>query len=226
MNKAAIPPWTQKFVDASAKTLMIGAAIIGGGALVGSGVFASLNATAFNPASQTVTTDTLKLTQASSSVAGLTGGITTAISNLAPGDVVNRFVDLTNGGTMAGANLKLKLAAATASALTTDGTNGLQIAVYECATAWTTVTGLCSGTAGTSVMASTSASSLVSVAKAIAASSLGAGSVSRLRIEITLPAGSETTVNGVLPSGTVQGLTSDLTWTFSEDQRLAKVSQQ
>jgi spore coat-associated protein N len=227
MNKASIPPWTQKFVDASAKTLMIGAAVIGGGALVGSGVFASLNATAFNTATQSVTTDTLKLTQASSTVAGLTGGITTAITNMAPGDVVNRFVDLTNGGTMGGQSLKLKLAAAgTASTLTTDGTNGLQIAVYECATAWSTVTGLCSGGAGTTVMASTSAASLVAAQKALTVSSLSASSVNRLRIEITLPAGSETTINGVLPAATIQGVSSDLTWTFSEEQRTATVSQQ
>jgi spore coat-associated protein N len=227
MNKASIPPWTLKFADRSAKTLMIGAALIGGSALVGSGVFASLNATAFNPATQSVTTQTLKLTQASSSVTGLTGGITTAITNMAPGDVVNRFVDLTNTGTMDGRNLKLKLAAAgTASTLTTDGTNGLQIAVYECATAWTTVTGLCSGGAGTTVLASTSATSLVAAEKALSVASLSASSVNRLRIEITLPTGSETTINGVLPSGTIQGVSSDLTWTFSEEQRLATVSQQ
>lgn len=224
MSNSTIPPWTIKLADRSAKALMIGAAIIGGGALVGSGVFASLNATAFNTAGQSVTTQTLKLTQAASGTTGLTGGITTAISNMAPGDVVNRFIDITNAGTMAGTNLNLKLADASSTALTTDATKGLQIAIFECATAWTAA-GACAGTP-TTVMASTAASSLVSTAKALSVGSLDSEAISRLRIEITLPAGSETTVNGVLPTGTVQGLASSLTWTFTEDQRLATISQQ
>ena len=221
MNNSTIPPWTLKLADRAAKTLMIGSAVVGGGALVGSGVFASLNATAFNVAGQSVTTETLKLTQAAS---GATGGITTAISNMAPGDVVNRYIDVTNAGTMSGTNLKLKLADASSTALTTDATNGLQIAIYECSTAWTAL-GACAGTP-TTVMASTAASSVVSSAKALSVSSLASNAISRLRIELTLPAGSETTVNGVLPSGTVQGLASSLTWTFTEDQRLATTSQQ
>ena len=221
MNNSTIPPWTLKLADRAAKTLMIGAALIGGGALVGSGVFASLNATAFNTTGQSVTTETLKLTQAAS---GATGGITTAISNMAPGDVVNRFIDITNAGTMDGTNLRLKLADSAATALTTDATNGLQIAIYECATAWSAL-GACAGTP-TTVMASTAASSLVSTAKAVSVSSLASTAVSRLRIELTLPAGNETTVNGVLPGGTIQGLSSSLTWTFTEDQRIATISQQ
>lgn len=221
MNNSTIPPWTLKLADRAAKTLMIGAAVIGGGALVGSGVFASLNATAFNTTGQSVTTETLKLNQAAS---GASGGITTAISNMAPGDVVNRFIDITNAGTMSGTNLTLKLADATSTALTTDAANGLQIAIYECATAWSAA-GACAGTP-TTVMASTAASSLVSTAKAVSVSSLASNAISRLRIELTLPTGNETTVNGVLPSGTVQGLASSLTWTFTEDQRLATVSQQ
>ena len=224
MNNSTIPPWTLKLADRGAKTLMIGAAVIGGGALVGSGVFAALNATAFNPAGQSATTQTLKLTQSASAVGGITGGITTAIANLAPGDVVNRFIDLTNGGTMGATNLKLQLADSTTSLLTSDGTKGLQIAISECSTAWTSA-GTCGGTP-TTVMASTTATSLIATAKTVSVGSLAAGAVNRLKIEITLPNSTETTTNGVLPSGTIQGLSSSLTWTFTEDQRLATISQQ
>jgi hypothetical protein len=221
MNNSTIPPWTLKLADRAAKTLMIGAAVIGGGALVGSGVFAALNATAFNPAGQLATTQTLKLTQTAS---GSTGGITTAISNLAPGDVVHRFIDLTNAGTMSGTNLKLQLADSTSSLLTSDATKGLQIALTECSTAWTSE-GVCSGTS-TTVMASTAASSLISTAKTVSVGSLAAAAVNKLKIEITLPNSTETTTNGVLPANTIQGLSSSLTWTFTEDQRLATISQQ
>lgn len=221
MNNSTIPPWTLKLADRASKTLMIGAALIGGGALVGSGVFASLNATAFNTAGQTVTTQTLQLTQAAS---GATGGITTAISNMAPGDVVHRFIDLTNTGTMGGTNLKLQLADSTSSLLTSDAAKGLQIAISECSTAWSAA-GACAGTP-TTVMASTAASSLVATAKTVSVGSLAATAVNRLKIEITLPDSTETTTNGVLPANTIQGLSSSLTWTFTEGQRTATITQQ
>ena len=221
MNNSTIPPWTLKLADRASKTLMIGAALIGGGALVGSGVFASLNATAFNTAGQSVTTQTLKLTQAAS---GASGGFTTAISNMAPGDVVHRFIDLTNTGNMGGTNLKLQLADSTSSLLTSDATKGLQIAISECSTAWT-AGGVCDGTP-TTVMASTAASSLVATAKTVSVGSLAAAAVNRLKIEITLPDSTETTTNGVLPANTIQGLSSSLTWTFTEGQRTATITQQ
>lgn len=221
MSNSTIPPWTIKLADRAAKTLMIGAAVIGGGALVGSGVFASLNATASNTLGQAVNTQTLILTQ---TAAGASGGITTAILDLAPGDVVNRFIDVANAGTMAGTNLNLRLGATPSTTLTSDAANGLQVTIFECATAWTAA-GACGDTLRT-VMESTAASSLVSAAQTLSVSSLAPATTSRLKIEIKLPAGNETTVNGVLPTGTVQGLASSLTWTFTEDQRLASTSQQ
>jgi hypothetical protein len=224
MNNSTIPPWTLKLADRAAKTLMIGAAVIGGGALVGSGVFASLNATAFNTSGQAVNTQTLILTQAASGVTGITGGISTAISNIAPGDVVNRFVILTNGGTMAATNLRLGLADSTPTALTSNATNGLQIAIDECSVAWA-AGGTCSGTT-TVALASTPATTLISGSQTLSVSSLAASAVNHLRIKLTLPAGSETTTNGTLPAGTIQGLASSLTWTFTEDQRTATISQQ
>lgn len=222
MNNSTIPPWTLKLADRATKTLMIGAAVIGGGALVGSGIFASLNATAFNTTGQSVTTETLKLTQAAS---GATGGFETAISNMAPGDVVSQFIDITNAGTMEGTNLRLQLADSSPTTLTTDGTNGLQIAIFECATEWDSE-GACDGGVGEEVMPSTSATDLVDAQQDVLVASLESEAVSHLRIELTLPEGGETTVNGVLPSGTIQGLSSSLTWTFTEDQRTATTSQQ
>lgn len=196
-------------------------AYLAGMSLVSTSVLASLNATAFNTTATQVVTDTLKLELAPSGVSGLTAGLTTAITHMAPGDVQYRFMDLSNTGTMSGRNLRLSLTDAAATVLTTDATAGLQVTIAECSVAWTTVTGLCSGGAGTSVLASTSAATLAASASTLAVVSLSASSVSHLRVTITLPAGSEVTENGLLPSGTVQGLTSQITWLFTEDQRVS-----
>ena len=41
---------------------------------------------------------------------------------------------------------------------------------------------------------------------------------------MTLPDQSETTTNGTLPAGTIQGLSASLTYTFAETQRDATTS--
>ena len=205
------------------KTMVIAVmltATLGGVALTSQSVLASLNATAFNTTAQSISTATLKLTQAASGQAGLTAGFTTAVTGVAPGDTINRFIDLTNGGTMNGQLMTIKLADATNTVLTTDPVNGLQVVVTECSVAFTATTGACSGTTTTD-LASTSANAIAATAQALTVSSTAAGAVVHLKFAISLPAGSETTANGVLPLGTVQGLTSTLTWTFSETQRLA-----
>ncbi len=220
MNHKKKHSYFGRTVSATAHTTIIAMATIGGVTLVGGSVFASLNATAFNAAGS-VATDTLKLTQSASTVTGITGGLSTAISGMAPGDVVNRFVDLKNTGTMDGTGLTLQLADSAATTLTTNSSIGLQVAIAECTSAWTAA-GLCPvGSTKTVVLASTPATTLVSTPTALSVSSLAAASTNRLRITLSLPAGSETTVNGILPGTTVQGVTSSLVWTFTEGQRLA-----
>lgn len=207
------------FGSLGAKLAIVAVATVGGTALVGSSVFASLSATAFNTGAHSVSTGTLKLTQAASGVAGLTNGFTTPVTLMAPGDVLNRFIDVTNGGTLAGQSMTLKVADSNATVLTTDGTNGLQVVVKECTLAYTTGTGLCAGTE-TNALLTTPATTLLSN-QTITFASLAAGALTHLKFTITLPAGSENTANGTLPGGTVQGLTSLLTWTFTEAQRTA-----
>ena len=201
------------------KIAVVVAATVGGTALVSSNVFASLTATASNTSGGSVTTGSLKLTQAASGVAGITGGFTTAITNMAPGDTQDRYIDLTNGGTLDGSSLTLGIAASPSTTLTTDGTNGLQVTINQCSVAWTAA-GVCSGTTTTGLAAS-SALSIVTAAKnlALATGSYAAAAVNHLQIVLALPAGSEVVNNGVLPGGTVQGVTTALTWTFTEALR-------
>ena len=198
------------------KLLIITIAAIGGGALISSSVVAALQAGAFNATPHSIGSGTLKLTMAPSSVAGITGGFSTAMAGMAPGDVVNRYVDLTNGGTLDATLPTMQVTPVTSSKLDSDGTNGLQVSVNACSVAWTN-TGTCSGTT-TAVLASTSVLNLAT-AKAITLPSMVSGAVNQLKISVSLPSGSETVSNGTLPVGTIQGLTSSLTWTFQEQQR-------
>lgn len=192
-----------------------GIAVLGGIGLISNSVFAGLTATATS-APQSVTSQTLKLTQKAS---GTTAGFTSAISNMAPEDVVYRYIDLQNEGTMDGTALTLKLADSLNSTLTTNSSIGLQVQIDECSVAWNS-SYACDGVVNP-VLVATSANALVSAEKSLNVSSLSAGSTSKLRIKIWLPTSSEVTTNGVLPATTIQGQSSNLTWTFNEAQRIA-----
>ncbi|HWC35258.1 MAG TPA: TasA family protein [Mycobacteriales bacterium] len=197
------------------------AVAVTGGALLmtaGFGVWASLNATAFNASPQAVSSGTLSLTLADNGA-----GFSSAISNMAPGDVVNRYVDLTNGGNLDATGLTLAVSATGSSALITDGTSpatkALKVAVTSCSGSWNNSTGVCTGST-TSLLASTTLSALSS-AQSLIAGSIAAGAVEHLQVAVTLPDQTETTTNGSAPGTTIQGQTANLTYTFQESQRTA-----
>jgi hypothetical protein len=188
--------------------------------LTGVGVYAGLNAIATNTTPQTVTSGTLKLTMANNGV-----GFSQNVANIAPNDVVNRFVDLSNGGTLDAQALTLSVADATPSKLTTDATNGLHVTVLACTTAaWVvnavTNSATCADIAGpTTVVSNAPLATISSTPASLVAGAVAAGNVYHYEISLTLPNQSETTTNGTLPGGTIQGLSSSLTWTFNEAQR-------
>lgn len=146
-------------------------------------------------------------------------GFTQPIANLAPGDVVNRYVTLTSGGTLDAANLTLAVAGTGTSPLTTDPTRGLALSVLSCSGTWTPTTGACSGTT-TPLLTGSAVAVLGSPASPIAGT-LPAGTIRQLKLSVTLPDQTETTVNGVPPTTTIQGLSTTLTYTFSQTQRPA-----
>lgn len=202
------------------KIVIISAATLGGAALVSSSVFAALTATATNTSAQTVTSGTLQLTQVASGSAS-SAGFTSQISNIAPGDTVNRYIDLKNAGNLNAATLTLGLADATSTLLTSGSTttsSGLQVSVNSCGSSWTSA-GVCSG--GSSVvLASTPASTLRGAAQTLSLPAITtAGALTFLQISLTLPLNNEVTINGTLPANTVQGLSASLTWTFTETLR-------
>ncbi|HEX6346827.1 TasA family protein [Umezawaea sp.] len=184
---------------------------------VGGGVWATLSATTANGTPEQVTTGTLKLAMAANG-----SGFDQAIANMAPGDVVNRYVDLTSGGTLDAQALTLQVAATGSAGLVTDGatTRALRVTVRQCANGtWTPATGLCGGSA-TTLLGPVPLSTLAS-AQSLIPGVVAAGAVQRLQISVQLPDQTETTVNGVLPAATIQGLTANLTYTFAETQRTA-----
>lgn len=184
-------------------------------AITGAGVYAALTASASNTAPQSISSGTLSLTMTNSG-----NGFAQSITNIAPGDQVNRFVTLTQGSALDAQALTIAVADSTTTKLTNNGTLGLQLLVTQCSVAWTTSTGVCSGTK-TSLLTSTPLLTLTSTASTLVSGSMLKGSALYLEMEVVLPNQAENTVNGTTPAGTIQGLTSSLTWTFSESQRTA-----
>jgi hypothetical protein len=194
------------------------AAIAAAGLLVtAGGVYAGLTAIATNTTPETVSSGTLKLVMADNGA-----GFSQNISNVAPGDVINRFVDVSNTGTLAAQNLTLGVTDSVGSLLSTSATKGLQVTVQSCSVAWVVNavanTGTCADLLGpTTVVAQTPMSTL-------GTQTLVNGAVAgpyHYMVSLQLPDQNETTTNGTLPAGTIQGLTASLTWTFSEAQRAA-----
>jgi spore coat-associated protein N len=183
-------------------------------AITGAGVYAALNATAFNTTAQTVSSGTIKLSYADNGA-----GFSTNITNMAPGDVVNRYVNLSNNGTLAAQNLTLAASDGTPTKLTTDATNGLHVTVTSCSTVWVPVTGTCTLGVTSVLLNNVPVSSLTSAASTLVSGALAAAY--QLQFQITLPDQAETTQNGTLPANTIQGLSAAMTWTFGESQRAA-----
>ena len=199
------------------KVTIVVVAAIGGAGLVASNVFAALTATATNTSGGSVTTGTLKLQLAPSGVSGITGGFTSPIAAMGPGDTVNRYIDLSNTGTLDGASPTLQIVSSDSNTLVSSPSAGLQVTITACSVAWSN-TGTCSGTSSVA-LASTPVSTIKSSAQNITLPSVLVGGVNYLKVSTALPAGTENVLNGVLPVGTVQGLTASLTWTFVIQER-------
>ncbi|HUC38344.1 MAG TPA: TasA family protein [Acidimicrobiales bacterium] len=187
--------------------------------LTGAGVYAGLNATATSTSA--VTSGTLLMTLSADAPSA---GLPETISNMAPGDVYNVYVNVNNTGTLASAaGMTLGAAASPVNALTNGSVSGegLSVSITQCSVAW--VAGSCSLPATTTtILASTPLSSFGSAQSLSNVPSLAAtsGSLAHLQFSVTL-AGTETSNNGTLPAQTIQGLTTTITWTFTELQRTA-----
>jgi hypothetical protein len=148
---------------------------------------------------------------------GAANRLNVSASNIAAGDTMQRAFDLSNSGSLAlSASPTLTTSASPSTLLDTDATNGLQMVIDKCSTAWTesgsapAYTYTCSGTT-TSVLASRavtgSAISLSNITDLIPA-----GTTDHLRLTLTLPSAA---------GNTFEGLTSTITYSFAATQRSA-----
>jgi hypothetical protein len=196
----------------------LGAAVL---ALTVGGVSAMLSAQTQNPRVEAVTAGTLSL-----SLSDNGAGFSQDVSNLAPGDVVNRYVNLTNNGSLDGQNLSLAVTGVGSQALITDGlsTKALTLSITSCSVSWDAMTGVCAGTSS-SLLTGATLSTLAN-GKALENSAFKSGQVRHLQFALTLPDQSETTTNGVTPAESIQGQKVSLSYTLGVTQRAATTNNQ
>ncbi|MGH9081569.1 MAG: hypothetical protein ACRDYE_16095 [Acidimicrobiales bacterium] len=201
------------------RAAIVGLFIMSVGAFTAAGVYAALSGVATG--SESVTSGTLNLTLSPDVGAGFSN----FTGKMAPGDTDNVYVDLNNTGTLASApGMTLWVAGSPINALTNGSApgEGLTVTATQCSVAWTLATGACSGTT-TSILATAQISTFNTSATAanllnIPSLAAATGQVAHVQISLGL-VGTETSTNGVAPSPTIQGLSTTLTYTFTEQQR-------
>lgn len=191
------------------KVLLSLATVGAAAALAGAGTWATFTSSA--TANQSVSSGTvvIELGNAGTSANRLTVNAT----NVAPGDTVQRAVDLSNSGSLALASITLSTTATTSSLLDTDVTNGLQMVIDRCSVPWTEAgtapayTYTCSGTTSTTVASRPVIGANLAMANL---TSTAAGSTDHLRVTLSLPTSAD---------NTFQGRTSTISYTFTATQR-------
>jgi spore coat-associated protein N len=190
--------------------LLATVAVLGAAAsIAGLGTYATWTSTTSE--NHTISSGTVSIALGATGAA--TNRLTVGASGLAPGDTIQRSVDLTNSGTIDLAGVTLTTTASPSSLLDTDATNGLQMVVDKCSVAWTEAgppfTYTCGGTT-TPVLASRAViGSNVSLSPLSATSANG---TDHLRVTLTLPSTAD---------NTFQNKSSTITYAFTGTQRTA-----
>jgi predicted ribosomally synthesized peptide with SipW-like signal peptide len=183
--------------------LIASLAVLGAAAAIaGLGTYATF--TSSTSASHTIATGTLSLTS------GPTNRLGTGATLVAAGDSMQRAIDLNYAGSISFGSATLTTNATTSSALDTDTTDGLHLAIDKCSVAWTEsgppYTYTCSGTTS-SVLAS---SPVIGSNLALSNLTLTAGSTDHLRVTVTLPG---------TAGNSFENLSSTVDYTFTGVQR-------
>lgn len=191
------------------KVLLSVAAVGTAAALAGAGTWATFTSSA--NADQSVSTGTVVIELGAPGTAA--NRLTVNATSVAPGDTIQRAVNLSNTGSLALGSLSLSTAATTSSILDTDTTDGLQMTIDRCSVAWTE-TGTapaynysCSGTTA-SVLATRPV-----IGANLALSNITAtapGTTDHLRVTVSLPS---------TAGNTFQAKTSTIAYTFTATQR-------
>lgn len=199
-----------KAARSTVQKLLATVAILGAAAgIAGFGTYATWTSTT----SQSHTISSGTVTIALGATGAATNRLNIGAAALAPGDTIQRSVDLANSGTLDLASVTLTTTASPSSLLDTDGTNGLQMVVDKCSQSWTEsgppYTYTCGGTTS-SVLASRAVTG-----SNLSLSNLGAttaGATDHLRVTLTLPSGAP---------NTLQNQSSTISYAFTGTQRAA-----
>jgi spore coat-associated protein N len=171
-------------------------------AIAGLGTFATF--TSSTSTSHTIASGTLSLTS------GPVNRLGTGASLIAAGDSMQRAIDLNYAGSVDMGSATLTTSASPSSALDTDTTDGLHLAIDKCSVAWTEsgppYTYTCGGSTST-VLAS---QPLIGSNVALSNLTLTAGTTDHLRVTVTLPS---------TAGNAFQNLSSTVGYTFTGVQR-------
>jgi spore coat-associated protein N len=199
-RQTAARPTTHKLL---ATVAVLGAAA----SIAGLGTYATWTSTTSE--NHTISSGTVTIALGAQGAA--TNRLNVGASGLAPGDTVQRSVDLTNSGSIDLAGVTLTTTASPSSLLDTDATNGLQMVVDKCSVAWTEAgppyTYTCGGTT-TPVLASRPViGNNLSLSNA-----MSSGATDHLRVTLTLPNTAD---------NSFQNKSSTITYSFTGTQRTA-----
>ena len=165
------------WASAQRRKLLISLAVISAAAsIAGLGTFATF--TSSTSASQSVSSGTVTI--ALGATGASTNRLTVGASNIAPGDTIQRSVDLIDSGSIDLASITLTTNATTSSLLDTDATNGLQMVIDRCSNAWTE-----GGTAPAYTYTCSGATSTVLASRAIIGTNLALSNLSALTNGVT-----------------------------------------
>ena len=194
-----------------AKVLGSVAAIGTAASVAGLGTFGAFTSTTSAATPATAGTVVIALGSAGTATNRLTVGAT----GLVPGDTVRRAFQLSNTGNQSLSGITLTTTASPSSLLDTDATNGLQLVIQSCSTAWTEAgtapayTYTCSGTTTTVLASRPTVGANLPLS---GLSSLTAGNTDDLLATLTFPA---------VAGNTLQGLSSTVSFAFTGTQRAA-----
>jgi spore coat-associated protein N len=185
-----------------ARKILLSLAALGAAAsIAGLGTFATF--TSSTGTSNTIASGTLSLTAPFSRLG-------TGASPIAPGDTMQRAIDLSYSGTISFGSATLTTSASPSSLLDTDGTNGLQMAIDKCSQAWTEAGPPYTYTCGGSTSTVLASRALIGSGVPLSNLTLTAGSTDHLRVTLTFPSGA---------GNTLQNQSSTVSYTFSGSQR-------
>jgi predicted ribosomally synthesized peptide with SipW-like signal peptide len=190
--------------------ILASVALVGTAAAVaGMGTYGAFTST--TSASQAVASGNVTIALAD---AGATNTLNVPVTDLLPGDKVERLATLANTGTSDLNNVTLNTTATVPSALTTDQTDGLQLTIENCSSPWAGTAGAYT-CAGTKTTVLTSGPVITGTAKTLALpAGLTAGATDNLKVITTLPA---------TAGNAFQKLNSTVAFTFTATQRTATV---